>query len=91
MAGSYIRYPKYKIDITRYYDHTLLGVTSIYYKKIYLISKSTYENEFVQNLRRMSDLKNKNGMLYFGLFMAIDKFIEGESIYVVPKKISKKY
>ena len=74
MVNIHMNYPTYNIDITRYDNHIYLGTTFRHNNKVYLISKSTYEKNFAQNVRLMGDLKNKDGMLYSELLLAVNKF-----------------
>ena len=59
-----MHYPKYNIDITRYDNHIYLGTTFSHNNKVYLINKSAYEKDFVQTMRLVGELENKDGMLY---------------------------
>ena len=64
-------YPKYNIDITRYDNHIYLGTTTFSHNnKVYLINKSAYEKDFVQDMRLVRELENKDGMLYSELILA---------------------
>ena len=85
-----MHYPKYNIDITRYDNHIYLGTTFSHNNKVYLIKKSGHEKDFVQTMRLVGELENKDGMLYSELILAIKKFNKDKLIYVVSKEISKK-
>ena len=91
MVGSFIHYTKYGVDITSYDQHTFLGITYRYNNRVFLISKCTYEKEFVKDIRLMGDLKKKDGLLNPELELAIDKFYNGGLIYHLPRESSKKY
>ena len=62
MVGSFIHYPKYKIDITSY-KHSFLGITYRYNNRVSLISKCTNKKEFLKDIRMMGDLKNNYDLL----------------------------
>ena len=83
-------YPKYNVDITRYDNHIYLGATFSHNNKVYLINKSAHEKDFVQDMRLVRELENKDGMLYSELILAINKFNKDKLVYVVSKEISKK-
>ena len=57
-------YPKYDIDIMYYDNYIYLSTTFRHNNKTYLISKSTYEKQLVQNMQLLGDLKNKDSILY---------------------------
>ena len=63
MAGSFIYYSKYGVDITSYDNHSFLGIAYRYNNRVFLISKCTNEKEFVKDIRLMGDLKKKDGLL----------------------------
>lgn len=83
-------YPKYNVDITRYDNHIYLGATFSHNNKVYLINKSAHEKDFVQDMRLVRELEDKDGMLYSELILAINKFNKDKLVYVVSKEISKK-
>ena len=89
MVGSFIHYPKYGVDITSHDKHTL-GITYRYNNRVFLISKCTYEEEFVKDIRLVGDLKKKDGSLNSGLELAINKFYNGGLIYYLPRESKKK-
>ena len=43
------------------------------------------------SMRVLVDMKNINAIVYCVLLLALEKFNKGKYIYVVSKKISKKY
>ena len=90
MDGTYIDYPKCGIDITSYDDHAFLGATFRHNNRVFLISTSTYEKDFVQYIRLMGDWKKEDGLLNSELELVTDNFFNGGLIYYLSKETSKK-
>ena len=90
MYYHHIYYSKYDIEFTRYYKYSFLTTTFKYKNKIYIIKIRTSEKTNVQNMQFMSDLTNKNSLIYSEWLKAIDTFISGISFYIILEKASKK-
>ena len=87
-----VSYPRYGIDIERYYNYDYVCLSAIFtHTNIsYLINKNTHGKQLNRDVRMLCNIKNKDSVLYSELLFAINKFNSGRCDYILSNNDSKK-
>ena len=87
-----VSYPKYGIDIARYYGYDYIYISAIFTHSdiSYLINKNTHRKQLNRDVRGLCNIKNKDSVLYSELLFAINKFNSGRCDYILSNNASKK-
>ena len=80
-----VSYPKYAVDIARYYGYDYICLSTIFtHNNIsYLINKNTNIKQLNRDVRVLYNIKNKDSVIYSELLFAINKFDGGRCDYVL--------
>ena len=87
-----VSYPRYGIDIARYYGYDYICLSTIFtYNNIsYLISKNTHKKQLCRDVQVLRNIRNKDRILYSELLFAIKKFNSGKCDYILSNSSTKK-